>query len=201
MKEARGERNGSPLAFFDRRLRRLAMTELLKRITVEAGKCGGRPCIRGTGALRVVDVLELLSAGVAVCRRSWRTIRHYSEKNPGGDCLCRPADRSLRAAVGMKYLIYNQLPQARSTLARPRAGCDPRRARCRSDATMQMPPTSVLPFPPAIARPYVQTREIASYPPSLPRADIDADRVFGVLWISVVSDVHSTVSTIAAVLR
>ena len=37
-------------------------TELLKRITIEAGKCGGRPCIRGT-RLRVVDVLELLSAG------------------------------------------------------------------------------------------------------------------------------------------
>ena len=36
--------------------------ELLKRITIEAGKCGGRPCIRGT-RMRVVDVLELLSAG------------------------------------------------------------------------------------------------------------------------------------------
>ena len=37
-------------------------TELLKRITIEAGKCGGRPCICGT-RMRVVDVLELLSAG------------------------------------------------------------------------------------------------------------------------------------------
>ena len=37
-------------------------TELLKRITIEAGKCGGRPCIRGS-RMRVVDVLELLSAG------------------------------------------------------------------------------------------------------------------------------------------
>ena len=36
--------------------------ELLKRITIEAGKCGGRPCIRST-RMRVVDVLELLSAG------------------------------------------------------------------------------------------------------------------------------------------
>ena len=35
---------------------------LLKRITIEAGKCGGRPCIRGL-RMRVVDVLELLSSG------------------------------------------------------------------------------------------------------------------------------------------
>jgi uncharacterized protein (DUF433 family) len=33
----------------------------LDRITVEPGKCGGRPCIRGT-RLRVMDVLELLAA-------------------------------------------------------------------------------------------------------------------------------------------
>jgi uncharacterized protein (DUF433 family) len=31
------------------------------RITVEPGKCGGRPCIRGK-RMRVRDVLELLSA-------------------------------------------------------------------------------------------------------------------------------------------
>lgn len=37
---------------------------LLERITVEPGKCGGRPCIRGT-RLRVVDVLELLAAGAS----------------------------------------------------------------------------------------------------------------------------------------
>jgi uncharacterized protein (DUF433 family) len=36
--------------------------ELLKRITVDAGKCGGRPCIRGM-RMRVTDVLQLLSAG------------------------------------------------------------------------------------------------------------------------------------------
>jgi uncharacterized protein (DUF433 family) len=38
--------------------------ELLERITVEPGKCGGRPCIRGT-RLRVADVLELLAAGAS----------------------------------------------------------------------------------------------------------------------------------------
>jgi uncharacterized protein (DUF433 family) len=38
--------------------------ERLNRITVEAGKCGGRPCIRGL-RIRVTDVLELLGAGAS----------------------------------------------------------------------------------------------------------------------------------------
>ena len=38
---------------------------LLQRITMEDGKCGGRPCIRGT-RMRVVDILELMSAGACV---------------------------------------------------------------------------------------------------------------------------------------
>jgi len=39
------------------------MTEdLLSRITIEAGKCGGRPCIRGQ-RIRVSDVLALLASG------------------------------------------------------------------------------------------------------------------------------------------
>ncbi len=41
-----------------------AKSNLLHRITLEAGKCGGRPCIRST-RMRVVDVLELLSAGAS----------------------------------------------------------------------------------------------------------------------------------------
>ncbi len=36
----------------------------LQRITVEAGKCGGRPCIRGL-RIRVSDVLDLLAAGAS----------------------------------------------------------------------------------------------------------------------------------------
>jgi uncharacterized protein (DUF433 family) len=39
-------------------------TDLLQRITIEDGKCGGRPCIRGK-RLRVTDVLALLSAGAS----------------------------------------------------------------------------------------------------------------------------------------
>ena len=37
--------------------------EWISRITVDIEKCGGRPCIRGM-RIRVVDVLDLLSAGL-----------------------------------------------------------------------------------------------------------------------------------------
>jgi|SRR5689334_5058828 uncharacterized protein (DUF433 family) len=43
-------------------IRSFMKPERLNRITVEAGKCGGRPCIRGQ-RMRVTDVLELLAAG------------------------------------------------------------------------------------------------------------------------------------------
>lgn len=36
---------------------------LLDRITIEPGKCGGRPCIRGM-RIRVNDILEMLGDGV-----------------------------------------------------------------------------------------------------------------------------------------
>ena len=39
-------------------------SDLLQRITLEPGKCGGRPCIRGM-RMRVVDVLELLGTGAS----------------------------------------------------------------------------------------------------------------------------------------
>ncbi len=35
----------------------------LDRITFEAGKCGGKPCIRGL-RIRVKDVLEMLAGGM-----------------------------------------------------------------------------------------------------------------------------------------
>lgn len=34
------------------------------RITIEPGKCGGRPCIRGL-RIRVTDILSLLGAGAS----------------------------------------------------------------------------------------------------------------------------------------
>ena len=42
----------------------MSKAQLLERVTIEPGKCGGRPCIRGQ-RLRVKDVLELLSAGAS----------------------------------------------------------------------------------------------------------------------------------------
>lgn len=35
-----------------------------ERITIEPGKCGGRPCIRNT-RMRVTDILSLLAAGAS----------------------------------------------------------------------------------------------------------------------------------------
>jgi len=39
------------------------MSELADRITVNPKQCGGRPCVRGM-RIRVVDVLDLLAAGL-----------------------------------------------------------------------------------------------------------------------------------------
>ena len=39
--------------------------DLLLRITIESGKCGGRPCIRGK-RMRVSDVLGLLANGASI---------------------------------------------------------------------------------------------------------------------------------------
>ncbi len=38
---------------------------LLQRITIEPGKIGGRPCIRGK-RIRVTDVLDLLASGASI---------------------------------------------------------------------------------------------------------------------------------------
>lgn len=38
--------------------------ERLRRITIDEGVCGGRPCIRGQ-RIRVTDVLELLANGAS----------------------------------------------------------------------------------------------------------------------------------------
>ncbi len=40
------------------------MADLLNRITINPEQCGGRPCIRGM-RIRVVDVLDLLAAGLS----------------------------------------------------------------------------------------------------------------------------------------
>jgi uncharacterized protein (DUF433 family) len=40
------------------------MAEVADRITVDAGQCGGRPCVRGM-RIRVTDVLDLLANGLS----------------------------------------------------------------------------------------------------------------------------------------
>lgn len=40
-------------------------TSLLSRITIETGKCGGKPCIRGM-RIRVSDILEMMGEGVSM---------------------------------------------------------------------------------------------------------------------------------------
>ncbi len=42
---------------------KIKSTKLLKRITVEVDKCGGRPCIRNM-RIRVTDVLDMLACGM-----------------------------------------------------------------------------------------------------------------------------------------
>jgi len=44
--------------------RRNEMSDLLERITINPEQCGGRPCIRGM-RIRVIDVLDLLAAGLS----------------------------------------------------------------------------------------------------------------------------------------
>jgi uncharacterized protein (DUF433 family) len=39
------------------------MNDLLERITIENGKCGGRPCIRNM-RIRVIDILQMLAGGM-----------------------------------------------------------------------------------------------------------------------------------------
>lgn len=38
--------------------------ELMQRVTIEPGKCGGKPCLRGL-RIRVTDVLALLASGAS----------------------------------------------------------------------------------------------------------------------------------------
>ena len=47
------------------RYSRTVSPSLLDRITIEPGKCGGRPCIRGS-RMRVSDLLELLASGATI---------------------------------------------------------------------------------------------------------------------------------------
>lgn len=41
----------------------MTVENLLNRITIDAGKCGGRPCVRGM-RIRVQDILGMLAEGM-----------------------------------------------------------------------------------------------------------------------------------------
>lgn len=73
--------------------------KLLERITVEAGQCGGRPCIRGL-RFRVTDLLELLAAGAS----HEEILRDYSFLEPADIeavllYAARQADHAVLAAA------------------------------------------------------------------------------------------------------
>jgi uncharacterized protein (DUF433 family) len=62
---------------------RLDERALLDRITIEPGKCGGRPCIRGI-RVRVIDVLELVAYGMT----PKQIVRQYPYLEPEDVTAC-----------------------------------------------------------------------------------------------------------------
>jgi uncharacterized protein (DUF433 family) len=52
-----------PTAGRQRYIQEKTMSDLLHRITINPEQCGGCPCVRGM-RIRVVDVLELIAAGL-----------------------------------------------------------------------------------------------------------------------------------------
>jgi len=72
-------------------------SDLLKRITMEPGKCGGRPCIRGM-RVRVQDILDMLAAGT----REDEILRDYP--------YLEPDDIRAAVAYAAAYLDHTVLP-------------------------------------------------------------------------------------------
>lgn len=72
-------------------------SDLLKRITMEPGKCGGRPCIRGM-RVRVQDILDMLAAGT----REEEILRDYP--------YLEPDDIRAAVAYAAAYLDHTVLP-------------------------------------------------------------------------------------------
>src|SRR5438552_12944871 len=83
--------------------------KLLERITIEPGKCGGKPCIRGK-RIRVSDILDLLSHGAS----HEEVLEDYPFLEPE-DILAAIAYASRmtrHSSNQVKYLVVNQLPGA-----------------------------------------------------------------------------------------
>ena len=65
--------------------------ELMDRITVNPDQCGGRPCVRGM-RIRVIDVLDLLAAGLS----TERVVEELPDLEPADVTAClRFASRRL----------------------------------------------------------------------------------------------------------
>lgn len=64
-----------------------------QRITIEPGKCGGKPCIRGL-RITVYDVLEYLASGMSVDE----VLRDFPDLTPDDirACLAFAAERERR---------------------------------------------------------------------------------------------------------
>jgi uncharacterized protein (DUF433 family) len=78
----------------------------MDRISIEPGKCGGRPCIRGY-RLRVKDVLELLANGA-----SWEEILEdyaFLEREDIQACLDFAAAQSDHALIKMPWSFSSLL--------------------------------------------------------------------------------------------
>jgi uncharacterized protein (DUF433 family) len=69
---------------------------LLKRITVEPGKRGGRPCIRGL-RITVYDILEYLASGMT--REEILADFPYLEKEDIQAVLAYAADREKKSLI------------------------------------------------------------------------------------------------------
>lgn len=97
--------------------------ERLKSITVEEGKCGGRPCIRGQ-RIRVTDVLELLANGASF----EEVLADYSflEREDIFAAMEYAASSRSHSPPGIvKFLVDNQLPAALARFLTSRgAECD-----------------------------------------------------------------------------
>lgn len=82
--------------------------ERLKRITLEEGKCGGRPCIRGL-RIRVSDILELLASGASFeeILSDYPSLERETSSPP---LNTPPTGRPRGPPSLVKFLVDNQLP-------------------------------------------------------------------------------------------
>jgi uncharacterized protein (DUF433 family) len=104
------------------------MTYLMDRITVDPEMCGGRPCIRGM-RIRVVDVLDLLAAGLS-------RAEILDEMPDLEDADIDAALRFARSRVDHPILAASGSGSTHSFLPSSPIGCGPRSMCVRSPCAM-----------------------------------------------------------------